>query len=554
VTNDVSVLDEVTMEELMNESSTGQVGSVVTAVVVDATDQGVLVDVGLKVEGFIPLSEFRSLPNPPAPGESFPALIKRMDGPNGHPLVSWRQARERIHWDRIQQAKEAGTPVEGTVLRQVKGGLIVDIGLEGFLPASQADRRPMKDLSVLVGKKVRVEILEMDPKKGNVVVSRRHVLEGEAALLREQTLKDLDVGKIYTGTVTSVTDFGAFVDIGGIEGLLRISDVAWQRVEKLSDHVSVGQAIEVKVLKYDPATRKIALGRKHLLPFPWEGVETRYLVRNRVKGRVTHLTPFGAFVELEPGVEGLIHQSEFSWMERWPKPEKFVNPGDEVEVQVISCDAANQKIGLSLKRAGQNPWQEASALYPVGSRVKGTVTHLVAFGAFVRLPNGIEGLLRSADISWTKPVHHPKEFVSEGQELELVVLEVDAASERIALGLKQLREDPFVSVKPGDVVQAKVVRLTEFGAFAEIEADVEGFIHVAEIAADKRFGHASEALALGQEVTAVVTKLQRKSKRIDLSIRQQDQRQERHLLKQYQSPERVTLADVTEWEHEPTRS
>ncbi len=553
-TNELSIVDEMNMEDLLKEAEAGsksQAGSVVTAHVVEVTASGLLVDVGLKGEGFIPLSEFRALPHPPAVGESFPALIKRMDGPEGHPLVSWREARERVHWDKVLQAKESQTPIEGRVVRQVKGGLIVDVGLEGFLPASQVDRRPVKDVGVYVDKIVKVIVLEMDPKKGNVVLSRRQILEKEAASKREETLKNLEVNKVYPGLVTSLTDFGAFVDIGGVEGLLRISDVSWSRVEKLSDVLSVGQAIDVKVVKYDAATQKIALSRKVLLPHPWEGVEKRYGLHSMVKGKITSVTSFGAFVELEPGVEGLIHQSEFSWKERWPKPEDFVKVGQELEVEILSCDREKEKIALSLKRATSNPWQEAAILYPVGTKLKGTVTHLVTFGAFVRLPNGIEGLLRTADISWTKPVHHPKEFVTENQEVEVVVLEVDPAAERVSLGLKQMKPDPFNKFKPGDVVQGKVVRFTEFGALVEIEADIEGFLHVGEILADKdqKLDSPSQALELGQTVTAMVTKLQKKSKRIDLSIRQYEQMQERELLKQYRGGHpKVTLGQVTQWE------
>ncbi|MGQ0645147.1 MAG: 30S ribosomal protein S1 [Elusimicrobiota bacterium] len=549
MTADEIVLDDLNMEELLKESSAeSRVGAVVTAHVVDETSGGLLVDVGLKVEGFIPMAEFRARAHPPARGESFPAVIKRMDGPDGHPLVSWREARERQYWDKVVKAKETSAPLEGKVIRQVKGGLIVDVGLEGFLPASQVDRRPVKDLSSFVGQAVTVTVLEMDAAKGNVVLSRRRILEREAAVLREETLKELAPGKIYRGRVTSLTSFGAFVDIGGIEGLLRVADVAWGRVENLSAALTVGQELDVKVLKYDPATHKIALGRKQLLTPPWKGAAARYPAGSRVKGKVTSLTSFGAFLELEPGVEGLIHQSEFSWEDRWAKPESFVQAGREAEAVVLSCDEANEKLALSFKRAAKNPWAEAAALFPVGTRVKGTVTHMTAFGAFVRLSNGIEGLLRAADISWTKPVHHPKEHVSEGQELELTVLEVDAGSERIALGLKQMHPDPFEQYKPGQAVEGRVVRFSDFGAFVELEPDVEAFLHVGEITSESRPEKPADVLALDQAVSAVVVKLQRKSKRIDISMKQLEQKQEKELLKKYRGGStRVTLGDVVQW-------
>ncbi|MBI4396351.1 MAG: 30S ribosomal protein S1 [Elusimicrobia bacterium] len=551
--NEVPVKEDMNMEQLLNEASpVNEVGALVTAYVVDVIPQGLLVDVGLKVEGFIPLSEFRSLLQPPQRGESFPVLIKRIDGPEGHPLVSWREARERVHWNRVLQAKEAQAPIEGTVVRQVKGGLILDIGLEGFLPASQIDRRPVKDTKAYIGQKVQVMVLEMDARKGNVVVSRRQFLEKEASKKQEDTLKTLEAGQVYTGTVTSLSSFGAFVDIGGVEGLLRIPDVSWGRVDKLSDVLSVGQTIDVKVLKYDPAARKIALGRKQLLPPPWDGVEERFPAGRRMSGRVTSLTDFGAFVELEPGVEGLIHQSEFSWKERWAKPQDFLQAGQTVEVQILSVSRAEEKIALSLKRVGENPWEQAAQLYTLGTRVKGTVTHLVSFGAFVRLPNGIEGLLRTEDISWTKLVHHPKDWVSVGQEIEVIVLEVSPSAERISLGLKQFHEDPFVRFKPGDIKSGKVARFTDFGAVVEIEPDVEGFVHLSEIPSEQKLNHPSEGLAIGQAVTAVVTKLQRKSKRIDLSIRKYEHKQERDLLKRYQGrKEGVTLGEMTDWGESP---
>ncbi|HRY30366.1 MAG TPA: S1 RNA-binding domain-containing protein [Elusimicrobiota bacterium] len=548
--SDTPVKEEMDMEQLLKESlPPNKAGEIVTARVVEVTPEGLMVDVGLKVEGFVPKSEFSSHAPMPAKGETFPALIKRMGGAEGHPLVSWREAKDRLHRDHVLKAKNEQTPLEGVVLRQVKGGLIVDVGMEGFLPASQVDRRPVKDLKPFIGQKVNVFVMEMDSKKGGAVLSRRQFLDKEAAARQAETLKTLTEGMVVTGTVTSLTAFGAFVDIGGIEGLLRVSDVAWGRMGKLSSVLKVGQKIEVKVLKYDTATRKISLGRKQLLPHPWEGVEGRFTVGKTVKGKVTSLTPFGAFVELEPGVEGLIHQSEFSWKERWVKPDQFVKVGQEVEVQVVSCARGEEKIGLSLKRASENPWEEAAKLYRPGARVKGTVTHIVPFGAFVRLSIGVEGLLRVSDISWTKTVTHPKEWVTEGQEIEAVVLEVSPAEEKIALGLKQLVEDPFSKYKPGRVVEGKVARFIEHGAIVTLEPDVEAFVHVSEIPSTHRLTHPSEALALEQVVTGQVLKTQKKSRRIEISIRKYEHDQERKLIKKYAGgKDRITLGEMTAWE------
>jgi small subunit ribosomal protein S1 len=566
MTHETPLKDEMNMEQLLDQAApASQVGAVVTARVVEHTPQGVLVDVGLKAEGMIPIGEFRSLPQPPAVGQTFPALIKQMAGPEGHPLVSWREAVEKAGWLAALKAKESQEPMEGTVVRQVKGGLVVDMGVEAFLPASQIDRRPVRDVSAFVGKKIRAVVIEMDPRKGNVVVSRRRFLEKEASAKQEETLKTLETGKTVRGTVTGVANFGAFVDIGGVEGLLRTSDAAWGRLDKISDVLSVGDEIDVKVLRYDPATKKIALGRKQLLPHPWDAAGPKYAAGRVVKGKVTSLTAFGAFVELEPGVEGLIHQSEFSWKERWAKAKDFLKIGEEVEVKILSFQRAEEKIALSLKRVRENPWEEAAREYKPGARVKGTVTNLVPFGAFVRLSSGIEGLLRTADISWTKPVHHPKEWFTPGQEIEAVILEVNPAAERVSLGFKQLRQDPFTRYKIGQAVEGKVVRLTDFGAIVQLDDDVEGFVHVSEIpfpegraalaaegrSFEKRLTHPSEALEVGQVVSAAVIKLHRSSKRIDLSIRKQEKKEERKLLKQYQAKnEGITLAEMTDWEQE----
>jgi small subunit ribosomal protein S1 len=549
VTSEAPVREEMSMEELLNESAPqNKAGSMVTATVVEITSAGVLVDVGLKVEGFIPLAEFRSAPTPPVLGDTFPAIIKRLGGVEGHPLVSWREAREKSHWGDVWKSKESGAVIEGNVVRQVKGGLIVDVGMEAFLPASQVDRRPVRDLAPYVGQKIQVIVIEMDAEKGNVVVSRRRWLEKDASKKRDETLKTLEVGKVYSGVVTSLTAFGAFVDIGGIEGLLRITDVSWGWVGKLADVLTVGQTIDVKVLKYDATTGKIGLGRKQLLPKPWDGIEGRYPLNSIHRGKVTSLTDFGAFVELESGVEGLIHQSEFSWKERNVVPKDILKIGQEVDVHILSINAEKEKMALSLKRAGENPWVEAAAQYRTGHKVKGVITHMVPLGAFVRLPSGIEGLLRTTDLSWTKTIQHPKDVLTVGQEVEAVVLEVNPSNERLALGLKQLEEDPYAKFKPGAEVTGTVSKLIDAGAFVTLESDVEGFVHISEIPAEDRLNHPSEALKEGQTITAVVVKGQGKGRRIDLSISKYERREERQLLKRYKgTAEGVSLADVTEW-------
>jgi small subunit ribosomal protein S1 len=404
-------------------------------------------------------------------------------------------------------------------------------------------------LDSFINQKIRVVVIEMDARKGSVVVSRRAVIEKESAVKKEETLKTLEIGKVYQGTVTSITNFGAFVDIGGIEGLLHISDFSWNRAEKMTDALAVGKPVDVKVLKHDPATGRIALGRKQLLGRPWDDAESKYAANALVTGRVTGLASFGAFVELEPGIEGLIHQSEFSWKERWAKPQDYLKMGDEVTARVLTCNKTDEKIALSLKRAQENPWQEAARMFPQNTRIKGTVTHVTAFGAFVRLPSGIEGLLRSGDISWTKPVQHPKDWVKEGQELELVVLEVNPNEERISLGLKQTSPDPYSLLKVGQVIEGAVIRVTSVGAAVDAGNDIEGFIPVEEYSETLSHAEMGAALAVGQRVAATITKVRRKERRVELSIRRHEKNEERRLLRQYQpSEDRATLGDVTEWE------
>ncbi|MBL8024129.1 MAG: 30S ribosomal protein S1 [Elusimicrobia bacterium] len=548
MTSDAPAVEEMTMEELLKESAPQiRSGGMVTAYVVEVSDAGVLVDVGLKVEALIPLAEFRSLPKPPVLGDTFPVLVKRASGPGG-PVVSFKEARERSNWTQLIQAREAGVSLEGTVLRSVKGGLIVDVGMEAFLPASQVDRRPVKDLSSWLGKKISVGIIEMDTHKGNVVVSRRKLLEREAAEKRTATLKTVEVGKVLKGTVTSLTAFGAFVDIGGVEGLLRITDVSWGWVGKLSDVLKPGDVIDVTVLKFDPATGKIGLGRKQLMPRPWDSVAEKCPVGSIQKGKVTSLTDFGAFVEVAPGIEGLIHQSEFSWKERNVKPKERVKLGEEVFVYILSFSQADEKMALSLKRAGENPWVEAARQFRPGTRVTGVVTTLLPVGAFLRLSSGIEGLIRVQDLSWTKTHAHPKEVLTSGQEVEAVVLEVNPTAEKMSLGIKQLSEDPYAAFSSGATVEAKVARLTDTGAFLQLAPDIEGYVHISEIGSETRLDHPSQVLTVGDSVTAQVVKNDRKKRRIDLSIRKHEWKEEKRLLKQYKATQDgVSLGDVMGW-------
>lgn len=544
---DKLLIDDVSMTDLLAglpEKVTN--GTVVKARVLGKSPEGVLVDIGLKMEGLIPKAEFPDFENslPFSEGDTITVLVRQIEGQDAHHKVSWRAAREFSSWDKLVAAFQSQTPIDGTVTKKVKGGYVVDIGLDAFLPGSQLDIRPVRDVDAWIGRKVSVLITEMDRAKSNVVVSRRKMVEKDRVRLRESTLANLKEGQILAGTVTSTTSFGAFVDIGGIEGLLHVSDMSWNRAERPDQLVKVGQTIEVKVLEFKPENQRISLGFKQLQRHPWEGVAQRYAVGSVVKGKVTTMTTFGAFVELEPGVEGLLHVSELSWKERIAKPQDLLQAGQEVTVKVLLVDPSKAKLSLSLKRVGPSPWEIVKANHPVGSRVKGPVTHLTPFGAFVMLPEGIEGLVHISDLSWTKRNQHPSEVVAVGQELEVVVMDVKLDVEKIVLSLKHTQPDPMTNIHVGDVVVGKVSRLADGGAYVEISAGLEAFVRQNEFAE----GGEREPVVpdLGQEVTGKVLRIDSRDRRVDLSIRRYDREQERQMLRRYdgQRQPSLTLGDV----------
>jgi small subunit ribosomal protein S1 len=547
MTDDKLLIDDMSMSDLLKDvPEKVRSGTIVNARVLSKSAEGVLVDIGLKIEGLIPKTEFpdfeKSLPF--KEGDTIAVLIRHVEGSDAHSKVSWRAARELSSWDRLFAAFRANTPVEGTIRRKVKGGYVVDIGVEAFLPGSQVDVRPGRDPEAWINENVSVVITEMDREKPNVVVSRRKLVEKERGVKREQTLATLKVGDVLSGTVTSLASFGAFVDIGGIEGLLHISDLSWHRTDKVEKLLKIGQSLQVKVLKYDPAVPRISLGLKQLQPHPWAGVEKRFPAGSIVKGQVTSLTTFGAFVQLEPGVEGLLHVSELSWKDRVTKPEERLKPKDEVTVKVLSVDTQKEKISLSLKRAESNPWDKIKSQYPVGSRIKGPITHLTPFGAFIMLPEGIEGLVHISDLTWAKRAKHPSEVVAVGQVVDVVVMDVKPDAEKIVLSLKHTQPDPFSAIRNGQVVSGSVASVRDSDITVMLPGDVEGTVRRQELAEDIE---GREVLPeVGQLVTGKVTRVEPRDRRVELSIKRYERDQERQMVARYasQNQEPLTLGDV----------
>jgi small subunit ribosomal protein S1 len=426
-------------------------------------------------------------------------------------------------WDAITQAYDKGAPVEGRVVEVVKGGLAVDVGVKAFLPGSQVDLRPVKNLSGMLGQTIRAKVIKLNRRRGNVVLSRRSVLEEEREEKKKHTLEVLHEGLVLTGTVKNITDYGAFIDLGGIDGLLHVTDMSWGRVGHPSEIFQVGDQVEVVVLHFDRDTGRVSLGYKQKSSDPWEHVEERYPAGTKTRGRVVSLTNYGAFIELEPGVEGLVHVSEMSWTRRVRHPSKLVNVGDEVDVLVLDVNRAAKRISLGMKQVEPDPWATIEERYRPGTRVQGRVRNLTDFGAFVELEPGVDGLLHISDMSWTRNVGHPSEILRKGQDLETQILNIDRDNKRISLGLKQIQPDPWATVSQrypmGSRVTGKVVRLTDFGAFVELEAGVDGLLHISQMS-NRPISRPDEVVSVGDELTLLVIRVDPNERRIGLSLKE----------------------------------
>jgi small subunit ribosomal protein S1 len=499
-----------------------QEGEVVHGRVVEVRDSEVLVDIGYKSEGTIPIEEFRHGTLPKA-GEEIEVYLESKEDNEGLIVLSKDKADKIKVWDAISGAHDSGTPVEGRVVEVVKGGLAVDVGVRAFLPGSQVDLRPVKNLGSLVGQSIRAKVIKLNRRRGNVVLSRRAVLEEEREEKKKHTLSVLAEGMVLTGTVKNITDYGAFIDLGGIDGLLHVTDMSWGRIGHPSEIFQIGDQVEVVVLHFDPATGRVSLGYKQKSSDPWADVDQRYPVGSKVKGRIVSLTNYGAFVELEPGVEGLVHVSEMSWTRRVRHPSKLVNVGDPVEVMVLEANKATKRISLGMKQVEVDPWASIDERYQLGMRVQGKVRNLTDFGAFVELEPGVDGLLHISDMSWTRNLGHPSEILKKGQTIETQILNVDKENKRISLGLKQIQPDPWESVTQrypmGSRVTGRVVRLTDFGAFVELEPGVDGLLHISQMS-NRPIGSPSEIVNVGDELTLMVIRVDPNERRIGLSLKE----------------------------------
>ncbi|HET6427125.1 MAG TPA: 30S ribosomal protein S1 [Phycisphaerae bacterium] len=511
------------LDQILQESSSQfQVGSVLTGRIVTVTGNDVFVEVGLKSEGVVDLQEF-SDPSEAAPGTEIEVYLEAVESTSGLVVLSKRRADRIRAWEDIIATKAEGDVVTGTVSRKIKGGLLVDIGVPVFLPASQVDVRRPPDVGEYVGRQIEAKILKIDKDTRNIVVSRRKLIEEQRKAAKEKVLVEVEPGQIRKGVVKNIADFGVFVDLGGIDGLLHITDMSWGRIGHPSEMVRIDETLEVVILNVDREKEKIALGLKQRTPSPWENIEDRYPVNSRVRGTAVNIVPYGVFVKLEEGIEGLVHISEMSWTKRINHPSEVVSVGDEVDVVVLEIDKKKQEISLGMKQTEVNPWTLVKEKYPPGTVVSGKIRNLTNYGAFVEIEEGIDGLLHVSDLSWTRKVAHPSEMLKKGQELRCVVLEVDEEKTRVALGLRQLTEDPWLRQIPqhyiaGQIVRGKVTKVTNFGVFVELEEGLEGLLHISELA-DHKVDNPEDVVKVGEEIEVKILRVDSEERKIGLSLK-----------------------------------
>ncbi|MDZ4732373.1 MAG: 30S ribosomal protein S1 [Nitrospirota bacterium] len=538
-------LDRAALAALYEETFKNlEEGTITEGHIVAVTKDKVVVDIGYKSEGMIPNDQFSTEELQTIKvGDLLKVYIEECEDADGNLVLSKEKADKMKIWEELEKLFNDGKSIDGKIVARIKGGMMVDIGVKAFLPGSQIDLHPVRDLDGLVGRTFPLKIIKINHRRGNVVVSRRVLLEETRDSKRKTTLSTLKEGQLIQGMVKNITDYGAFIDLGGIDGLLHITDMSWGRVGHPSEMFNIGDKVEVSVLKYDRETGRISLGLKQKSADPWTGVASKYAIGTRVRGRVVSLTDYGAFIELEPGVEGLVHVSVMSWTHEVRHPSRVVSIGDQVEAAVLNVDPATRKISLGMKQTAPNPWDMVEGKYAIGTRIEGKVKSLTDFGAFVGLEEGIDGLIHISDMSWTKHIKHPSELFKKGQKVEAVVLRIDKEKERLSLGYKQLKNDPWDDEIPnryavGDVAVGKVSKVADFGIFVELEGGVEGLIHISEAGLDPQ-AKLEEKFKLQDEVTAKIIKVDREERKIALSLRDHQMDSDRQKVDEYHATQGV---------------
>lgn len=512
------------LDQFEQEQAAFQEGEVVRGKVIGVSERGVVIDFGYKSEGIVNQAEFTENGQLTVkPGDEVDVLVKSMETSEGFPILSRADAVRMKAWDELEKAYNEGTPIKGRVTDRIKGGLRVDIdGIAAFLPGSQVDVRPVRNLDVLRNQEIEAKVIKLNRKRSNVVLSRKAILEEQNEGKKGQTLNQIEEDIIVEGQIKNLTDYGAFVDLGGIDGLLHVTDMSWGRLQNPAELFKVGDTVQVKVLKFDKDRERVSLGYKQLQPDPWASIDERYPIGRRLNGKVASVADYGAFIELEAGVEGLVHVSEMSWSKRIKHPSKLVNPGDTVDVEVLSIDPRARRISLGMKQVQSNPWETLNQRYEVGSRVQGRVRNLTDFGAFIEVEDGVDGLVHVSDISWSKRIKHPGEILKKGQEIEAVITSIDTENRRLSLSIKDLEPNAwerFITThKPGDVVRGKIARFANFGAFVELDENLEGLCHISELS-EERVNKPEDVVQIGQEMDFKILRIDPESKKIGLSAR-----------------------------------
>ncbi|MGZ3716718.1 MAG: 30S ribosomal protein S1, partial [Bdellovibrionota bacterium] len=546
--------EEFSFKDIFEKSQTTsnvQEGEVVNGAVVSITGDFVTVDIGYKMEGLVPLDEFRNAEGVVGvkAGDHVVVYLERMENEQGVMILSRNKAEIIKAWDSIAEACERDEVISGTVTKKVKGGLEVDIGVKAFLPGSQIDIRPVRNLDKFLGKKLNFKVIKFNKKRGNIVLSRKSLLLKEREKLREETLEQLQEGMVVQGVVKNITDYGAFIDLGGMDGLLHITDMSWGRIKHPSELFQVGDEVTVKVLKYDKEKERVSLGLKQVQDNPWDKVPEKYHVGDKVKGKVVSIKDYGAFIELEDGVEGLIHVSEMSWTNKVKHPSKVLEPGTEVECQVLDIDTKNRRISLGLKQLESNPWDLLEQKFPIGSTVEGVVKNVTDFGVFVDIGEGIDGLIHISDLSWSKKVGHPSELFNKDDKVRAIVLSIDKETEKFSLGIKQLERDPWENIKArykiGQAIEGKVTKTADFGAFVELEEGLEGLVHISELSPDQ-VAKVTDIVNIGDTVKAEIISIDARERKIGLSVKAMLKSEERANIAQYSGNKATsnTLGDL----------